>query len=355
MTPDITVEEVADLARGMTYKFGIHGFPRGGSKAGIWGDPGMPPEKKRDTLRAFGRALVPYLRHDEVVCGPDMGVSVDDVQEIYTGAGVRNRRTGLFSRPHQGDPLAYHLTGLGVCCACQSAARVAGLDFSGSRILLEGFGQVGVGVARYAHARGARVVAVSTVKGAVYNPEGLDVPRLLELRRQHGDSCIDHVRGDKLPADELYFCPADILVPGARPHVITAENVGRVQSGIVVSAGNNSVTREADEMLSRRGSLSVPDFVANGGAIIASLVDFNGGTREQAFKAIEERISALTESVLREAIDRSSTPHSVATRRVKQLVLESRSRPRRSFEETMSEVRDLLGLSHAAGDHQRRG
>ena len=345
MMSDISVEEIADLARGMTYKFGIHRFPRGGSKGGIWGDPNMPADRKRARLRAFGRALIPYLRHYDVACGPDMGLGVADVSEIYAGAGIENRRTGLFERMHEGDPLAYHLTGFGVVCAIQAACETAGLEVDGARVAIEGFGQVGAGVARYAARSGMVVVAVSTLAGLLFRPDGIDVPRLLELRRAHGDACVEAYAGAPLGAPEgLFALPVEVLVPGARPYVIDESNADRVRARIVVSGGNICITRAAEELLFERGILSVPDFVSNSGGMIASLVDFHGGEPDQAFRAIEGRIRPTTRDVLERAVGGTSTPYAVATGMVADTIRERRGGERRSFADTMAEIREMLGV-----------
>jgi glutamate dehydrogenase (NAD(P)+) len=274
-----------------------------------------------------------------------MGVTVSDVQQIYAGAGVENRRSGLFERNLDGDPASYHFTGYGVVTAFEAAAARTGLAFPGATVAIEGFGQVGVGVARYATELGAKVVAISTVRGAVYDPGGLDIPWFLEARRTCGDDCVnEYEHGEKLPSSDIYFLPVDVLVPGARPYVITPDNVERIRAKLVVSGGNISVTREADEMLFRRGIISVPDFIANSGGMIASLVDFHGGTPDQAFNAIKKRISPRTLEVLAEADKSDLTPYAVATARVKQSIREQRNKPRRSFADTLAQIKDMLEI-----------
>ena len=345
MLPDLSVDEVAALARGMTYKFGILGMPRGGSKAGIWGDSSIPTDRKRAIMRAFGRRLRPYLETKDVAVGPDMGVTVSDVASIYEGAGVENIRSGLFEHVHEGDPAAYHITGYGVVVSMVAAAPFAGIDIRGSRVAIEGFGQVGVGVARYAERAGAKVVAISTVRGAIYSEAGLDVAALLRLRRECGDDCVlRYGRAEQLATSELYYLPVDALVPGARPYVINDENAHRVQAKLVVSAGNITTTEPAESLLFQRGVVSVPDFVANSGGAIASWVDFLSGDLEQAFAAIRRLIGTITGEVLTQARSRAITPWAAATSRVRERVIAARDQPRKTFEQTRSEIRSLLGM-----------
>jgi len=171
MAPDLVVEEIADLARGMTFKFAIMGLPRGGSKAGIVGNPRLPPEEKIELLHAFGRKIALLLRENEVSIGPDMGIDAGDVSEIYLGAGRKNPRSGLFQMVIEGDPAAFHFTGYGVATAATVAASAAGIPVEECRVIIEGFGQVGVGTARYLSRAGAKVVAISTLSGAVHAPQ----------------------------------------------------------------------------------------------------------------------------------------------------------------------------------------
>jgi glutamate dehydrogenase/leucine dehydrogenase len=345
MAPDVDEQEVRDLARAMTYKFAFLGLPRGGSKAGIIGDPSMPPEAKRAYLRAFGRGLRSFLKTKDVAVGPDMGITVDDVKVIYEGANVEQVRKGLFARVVEGDPAGYHLTGRGVIRAALATCRSAEIPFAGATLAVEGFGQVGVGTCRTAVKEGGKVVAVSTMAGAIYNASGLDVEQLMALRREHGDRCILEYKGaERISPDEIYFLPVDISIPGARPWVITEENCDRVQAKVVVSAGNLSVTEAAENKLWARKVITVPDFVANAGALLGSLVDFLGGSVEQAFHAIDTIMTARAAEVATEAIRSNVVPRRVAIKRATELIVSKRGQRPRTFDETMPEIGRILGL-----------
>ena len=345
MMPNITEEEVAALARSMTFKFGILGLPRGGCKSGIWGDPSIAPAEKREVMRAFGKRLAPYIASKVAAIGPDMGITVNDVRDIYDGAGVEGLRTGLFQKVVDGDPAAYHITGHGVIAAAKVACEETGVSFEGARVALEGFGQVGVGVARRAHREGARVVAVTTLKGGIYNPDGLDIPRLLELRREHGDRCVqNYPDADKIATTELYFLPVEILVPGARPWVIREDNVDRVDCKIISSGGNITMTPAAQDMLFRRGVMPIPDFVSNSAAALSSWVDFLGGRPEQAFEAIDHRLSEVTRELVKQSLSEGVTPYPLAVKRVTAKIIESRGLPPKSFEQIKAEIKKILGM-----------
>lgn len=343
MLPDLAPTEIADLARAMTYKFAILGLPRGGSKAGIWADPQMPPERKRAVLEAFGRALSTHLQSKEVAVGPDMGVTAADVSAIYAGARAENVRTGLFERPFEGDAAAYHITGYGVVAAVRAACCCMGLELDGATVAIEGFGQVGAGAARHAARLGARVVAISTLDGLLYDARGLDIVRLLALRREVGDRCVSaYGAGTPLPTSELYALPVDVLVPGARPYAIDEAMAGRVRARLLASGGNISLTSAAEEALFRRGVISVPDFIANAGGAIASWVDMLGGDLPRAFRMMDALIGRLTLEVIEESRQRNLSPHRVAVERARRRVLEARGRTKPSFQQAREQIAGIF-------------
>jgi glutamate dehydrogenase (NAD(P)+) len=345
MLPDVSEAEVAGLARAMTYKFGIYGLPRGGCKAGIWGDPAMPAAQKQQVMRAFGSALRPYLEPKLVTVGPDMGVGIDDLTAIYEGAGADYPRSGLFQQVLEQDALEFHLTGYGVIIGARAAFKVQGRSMEGATVAIEGFGHVGVGAARYAVREGAKVVAVSTVHGGLYDEGGLDVERLMALRREHGDQCLaEYKAGKRISTGELFFLPVDLLVPGARPYVIDEKNQARVQARFISSGGNIPITQGAEALLFDRGVLSVPDFIANGGGVIASWVDYLGGSREQGFRAIEGMIEGVTTKVLEESLRSRTMPRTVAEGKVAGRIRAQRHQPRKTWDEVREEIRAQLSV-----------
>ena len=301
MLPDITTEEVFGLARGMTHKHAALGLARGGSKQGIWGDPNMPPSQKDKILRAFGRALSPYIATYQVIPGPDMGVSISDVDTIFEGAGISCPRTGLFKKEKDGEKVGDLVTGFGAIVAAQAACEFAGIDFNGAKVAIEGFGKVGGGAALTAAKAGAKVVAISTTQGAIYNDKGLDVNRLLEIKKSGGRVVAEYEGAKHLAKEELFSLPVDVLVPGARPYVLNKDNVGRVQAKIISCGANIAITPEAEDILFQRGIWSIPDFIANSGGVLTTMFDLLGGTVEQAFEAITRNLRSNTLEVLAEA------------------------------------------------------
>jgi glutamate dehydrogenase/leucine dehydrogenase len=322
MLPDISTIEVARLARAMTYKFAICDFPIGGAKAGIWHDPAAPD--RGQIIAAFARALKPVVKEGLYFPGADMGTSDKDVEVIFDVAGVSELApSGLTLKVKEGMPLEDHLTGFGIVEAAKTASKFANVHIKNATVAIEGFGKVGGGVAKYMERSGAKVVAISTIRGAIYNPRGLNVEKLLEMRKCYGDGVVLEYKDAKtIMKEELFLLPVDVLVPGARPDVINKRNADKIQAKLISEAANIPITPEAEEILFERGIISVPDFIANAGGVIAGIVDRSGGTEEQAFESVREIVSSITKEVVSTALKEKINPRAVALRIAKGKVIE---------------------------------
>jgi len=296
LAPDVSVAEVAVLARSMTYKFAALGQRVGGAKAGVRGDP-ADRARKAALMARFCAEVRPLTDAGRFLTGPDMGTAEEDF------APLRERRAApaAMRAVVAGVPFEDLLTGYGVAVAAETvlrrsrngAQRPTGWD--GHSVAIEGFGKVGGGVAREVSRRGGRVVAVSTVAGSVADPSGLDVERLLELRRAHGDACVLRYGRPVMPPERLFTeVNADVLVPGTRPGTIGGRTAGSLPPSVrvVAPAANAPYTAAGAEVLRRRGIVALPDFVCNAGAVIGyrSATD---ATPDQVLAAVEARIAGL--------------------------------------------------------------
>ncbi|MEW6296265.1 MAG: Glu/Leu/Phe/Val dehydrogenase dimerization domain-containing protein [Thermodesulfobacteriota bacterium] len=310
MLPDLSLPEMIRLARAMTYKYLMLDVRCGGAKAGVWYDPAT--QDRQAVLRAFLTAIRPLLTQRLYVPGADMGTAEDDFQPLRDGR-AGGQYSGLRSQIFEGLPLEDQLTGFGVVEAARVAAEFFGLPMPGARVAIEGYGKVGGGAARFFLRAGARVVAISTVLGTRYDPRGLDVEHLLQLRRQYGDAAVRHYpRGRLLSRRSLFTLPVDIIVPGARPDAINEKNVEHIQAKLIVPGANIPFTVSVANRLSARGIGVVPDFVANGGGVLAALADIEGLDAEHAFRSVSDRIRANTAAVLDYSRDQQCTPYEAA-------------------------------------------
>lgn len=301
MAPDVSTSECARLARAMTLKNAAAGLPHGGAKSVIFADPAMPPESKERLMRAFALSIRDVV---DYIVGPDMGTDEQCMAWVHDEIG---RAVGLPAEIG-GIPLdEIGATGYGLAISVDVAAKFSGLALDGARIAVQGFGSVGVHAARFLAEQGAVLVAAADSRGAVCDPQGIDVARLAEIRRE-GGSVRDYDPARALPRDAVIDVECDIWIAAARPDVITAENVDRLHTRMVVQGANIPVTEEAEVLLHERGVLSVPDIIANAGGVICASVEYHGGTQALAFQTIEEKIRANTERVLERAEQTGAPP-----------------------------------------------
>ncbi len=345
MMPDISAEEIFGLARAMTYKFSIFGFPIGGAKAGIWADPGMEGTERTELIEAFGRGVKPLL-DSGIALGADIGTSGADVESIYKGAGLPSLSEGLAFEMLDGDPLENHATGFGVVEAGKAACQKAGINLSNASAAIEGFGKVGGGVARYFNESGVKVNAVSTLYGTLYDPDGLDVGQLLELRKEAGDKVVEvYPKGKLLPKEDIFSLPVDMLIPGARPYVITRDNVNQIKARVISSSANIPITDEAEEVLFKQGTIVVPDFISNAGGIIVALIDAMKGSADDVFNTLRKAIPKVTLDVLAGSEQAAVNPRKFAISIAEKAVLDSReNNVEQSFEDILAKVKKQLGL-----------
>lgn len=301
MAVDVTVDEVARLARAMTWKNAAAGLPHGGGKAGIVADPAMPRAAKEQVVRSFGRAVRGLT---EYIPGPDMGTDETCMAWLQDEIG---RAVGL-PRALGGIPLdTVGATGFGLAVCAEAVQAATPLRLAGARVAVQGFGAVGKHAARFLRDRGARLVGVADIGGAVVNQEGLDIEELVRFK-DAGRPVAQFPGGVPLAGEDLVALDCDIWIPAARPDVLTAGNVARLKARYVLQGANIPATAEAEAWMHANGVLSIPDFIANAGGVICASVEYHGGSQAQAFAAIEARIRENTTEVLRRAATSGATP-----------------------------------------------
>lgn len=291
MAPDVSVEEVFRLARAMSFKNAAAGLAHGGGKAGIIADPACEPAQKERLVRAFAR-LIGNLT--DYIPGPDMGTNEVCMAWVKDEIG---RAVGL-PRVIGGIPLdEIGATGLGLAVAAEVAAPVIGLDLREARVAIQGFGAVGQHAARFLCERGARLVAASDSRSAIYHPEELDINALIRHKR-NGLPVGTFSEGEPLERDALVGVACDIWIPAARPDVLTAANVGQLQAKLILQGANIPATEAAEQWMHEHGILSIPDFIANAGGVICAAVEYHGGNQQQALATIAEKIRQNTQETL---------------------------------------------------------
>src|SRR3989338_6909038 len=317
MTPTVNVDEVARLARAMTYKCALADLPFGGSKSGIIADPRtITKEQKFELMRAFARALKPVCPK-LYVAAPDINTAEEEMRVFAEANGSWKSCTGkpanLCVKPGQkcGIPHEYGNTGFGVYHATRVAAKHAGLDMKKATVAIEGFGNVGSFAADYLAKDGVKIIAVSDSKGVCLVENGINIERLKKAKE--GVGSVTGYPGCKvLPSADIISIHADILITAAVPDLITDKNKHKIKAKIIIEGSNIPTTKEIEEELHKKGILVVPDFVANAGGVISSYAEYRGLNPKNMFELVEKKITKNTELVLTEAEKRKIPPRQAA-------------------------------------------
>ena len=307
MMPDIDEAEMRGLARAMTLKYGFLGMALGGARAGVRGDPEAPQPERWQRLAAFGRAIAPLLRTRVYTPFTDMGTNNEDIRYLLQMAGVpagRNRQQRIGSG---------YYTALTVLSGVKQAARHVGLALPRSTVAIEGWGKVGSALGGLLAAAKARVVAISTSSGAIFNPHGLDVKRLLALAAEGRGRAVElYEDAHRIERSALLELAVDILCPCARHNSLHAGNAGRIAARIISAGANNPVTPEAERILFERGVLCLPDFVTNCGGVLGSALEDASARLEQIAAFVEREIGPRITWLLDQADRQQAPPREIA-------------------------------------------
>jgi glutamate dehydrogenase (NAD(P)+) len=309
MAPDVSALEAARLARSMTLKNAVAGIPHGGAKAVIAADPRLPTREKEALVRAFACAL---RGERDYIFGPDMGTNEMVMGWIKDELRDSVRRAVGLPRELGGIPLdEIGATGWGVRHAAEVAAGFCGVKLVGARLAVQGFGAVGKHAARFLAERGAVLVAASDSGCTRHDPKGLDVAKLIAFKDAGGELA-DYPGGEKLDRDAVIGVECDIWIPAARPDVIREDNVHLLRARLVIEGANIPITEGAERMLHERGVLCVPDIVANAGGVICAAMEYAGASQAAALAAIEDKLRANTEAMLKDARAANVAPREAA-------------------------------------------
>jgi glutamate dehydrogenase (NAD(P)+) len=278
--PGVTLDEVKALAMWMTWKCAVANLPFGGAKGGVTVDPAKLSSTELENLtRRYATEISIIIGPDEDIPAPDMGTDARimawfmDTYSMNKGHAVPGVVTG--------KPIAIggtrgrvEATGRGILYITQSAAEKRGLTLTGATVAVQGFGNVGSVSARLLAQAGCRLVAVSDVSGALYNPDGIEWDYLAAIK-DSGRRLVDADDAHQhLSNAELLELPVDVLVPAAMENQITDRNAGRIHARLVVEGANGPTTPEADRILGDNGVLLIPDILANAGGVVVSYFEW---------------------------------------------------------------------------------
>lgn len=276
--PNVTEDEVTALAAWMTWKCSLLDLPYGGAKGGIICDTTKltEPELQRLTRR-YTTEIMPLLGPHTDIPAPDVYTTsktmawIMDTFSMFKGYTEPSIVTG---KPEilGGSKGRKEATGKGVALITREFFKAKKKNLKGTKIAIQGFGNVGGHAALFLSQMGAKIVAVSDVSSATVNPDGLDVQALLDCIEKH--ACVAKYPGKQIDREELIFQDADVLIPAALEDQIHRENADKIKAKIIVEGANGPTTPEADEILEKKGTIVIPDILANAGGVVVSHLEW---------------------------------------------------------------------------------
>jgi glutamate dehydrogenase (NAD(P)+) len=277
--PDVNLDECKALAAWMAWKCALVDIPFGGAKGGVACDPlRMSDGELERVTRRYISEIFDLIGPTVDIPAPDLGTSPRVMAWVMDTFSMKKGyvEPGVVT----GKPIALggsggrlEATGRGLLFTTRETLKRIGRELDGSSVAIQGFGNVGSNAARLMHAAGAKVVAVSDVGGAIYDPRGLDITRVSAYYRETGQLC-GFPGTRKLDNAALLRLDADVLLPAAMECQITRDNAEEIRARVIVEGANGPTTPDADEILARRGVLVVPDILANAGGVVVSYFEW---------------------------------------------------------------------------------
>ena len=301
----VDIDEVRSLATLMTWKTSLLDIPYGGGKGGIGVDPSKYSKTELERMsRRFFRAIDPII-----------GVNIDiPAPDVNTNAQVMSWFMDEYSQVHgyspaivTGKPLELGgsegreaATGRGTAIITRETADKWGIDLKDSKIVIQGFGNVGSYAAKFLDEYGCKVIAVSDVTGGLYDANGLDIPSLCDYN--YKNRTIDGFeQGKKNTNEEVLALECDFLIPAALGSAINESNVDSLNCKVIIEAANGPVTGDAAKKLWERKIAIIPDILTNAGGVTVSY--FEWVQNLQQFKWTEDEVNKKLEEKMVRAFE----------------------------------------------------
>ncbi|HJU42606.1 MAG TPA: Glu/Leu/Phe/Val dehydrogenase [Vicinamibacterales bacterium] len=304
--PDVTLDEVTALAAWMTWKCAVAQLPFGGGKGGVVCDPTKMSMRELEALtRRYTAEIIDAIGPDKDVPAPDVNTNeqimawFSDTYSMHVGHTSTSVVTG---KPiEMGGSLGRReATGRGVMIVARESAKHLGFGLKGSRVAVQGFGNVGSIAAMLLAREGAKIIAVTDWKGGVFNAKGLDVDKLIAHVQKH-KTVNAYPHAEPLAQADVFKTDAEILIPAALEKQITEKNVSDIKAKLIVEGANGPTTPGAHKTLHSRGVFVVPDILANAGGVTTSY--FEWVQDRHGYFWTEKEVNERLEAKMCEAFD----------------------------------------------------
>ena len=277
--PDVTLDEVRALAAWMTWKCAVVNIPFGGAKGGVICDPHkMSIGELERMTRRYTAELFEFIGPEKDVPAPDVNTNEQTMAWIMDTFSMHMRQT--VTAVVTGKPINIggsrgrrEATGRGIMIVCDEAIKKLGMRPESTRVIVQGFGNVGSNAALLMRQAGYKIIGIIEVTGSLYNKNGIDVRALSDYRQKHG-TLAGFPEAEAADPAELLVTDCDILIPAATENQITSRNADRVKCKILAEGANGPTTASADEILAEKGVFVIPDILCNAGGVTTSYFEW---------------------------------------------------------------------------------
>lgn len=309
----LSLDETKALSMWMTFKGAIVGLPYGGGKGGVACNPReLSLQEKEAVTRGYIRAIAPIIGPQMDIPAPDVATNpqiMGWVMDEYSRLQGFNNFGVVTGKPLSigGSLGRTQATAMGCCLVIREACRKLGIAFGGARVAVQGFGNAGANLTTILHDMGAKIVAVSDIKGGIYRAEGIDPYTLVKeddrLMQKSEKGIIEYPGAQAISNKELLALDCDILIPAAVENQITGENAGQVRAKILAEAANGPTTPEGNEILKTMDIFILPDVLASAGGVTVSYFEWVQNlqsyywTKEEVQQRLEQKMIQAFENV----------------------------------------------------------
>ncbi len=278
-SPDVTLDEVRALAAWMTWKCAVVNIPFGGAKGGVICDPHKMSSGELERMtRRYTAELVEFIGPEKDVPAPDVNTNEQIMAWMMDTYSMHVRQT--VTAVVTGKPINIggsrgrrEATGRGVMIVCDEAIKKLGFSRESTRVIVQGFGNVGSNAAILMHEAGYKVIGIIEVDGSLYNKNGIDVRALADYRAKN-KTMQKFPGAEAADPAELLVTDCDILIPAATENQITSKNADRIKCKILAEGANGPTTAVADDILADKKVFVIPDILANAGGVTTSYFEW---------------------------------------------------------------------------------
>jgi glutamate dehydrogenase (NAD(P)+) len=314
--PDVTLDEVRALASWMTWKCAVVNIPFGGAKGGIICDPkNMSRGELERMTRRYTSELIEFIGPEKDVPAPDVNTNEQTMAWMMDTYSMHMRQT--VTAVVTGKPLNMggsrgrrEATGRGVMIICDESIKKNNMTRENTRVIIQGFGNVGSNAALLMHQAGYKVVGIGEWDGGLYNSKGIDITALWEYRQKEGS--IHEFKGaERAATEDLLVTDCEILIPAATESVITSANADKVKAKILVEGANGPTTAAADDILADKHVFVMPDILANAGGVTASYFEWVQDRQGYFWKesVVNEQLEHIMVSSFEDVVRYAETHH----------------------------------------------